>query len=82
MYSLAMMQALGYKLKNPSIGKVIVSRDVELDEEGIWNLSTQEEEKYDLFPLLEEEEQVNKVQEEPATPPSLLASPIYESPSL
>lgn len=51
-----MMQALSYKLKNPSTRKVIVSRDVELDEEGIWNLSTQEEEKYDLFPLLEEEE--------------------------
>ena len=72
----------GYKLENMSIGKLIISRDVEFDEEGIWNLSTQEEEKYDLFPLLEEEEQVNKVQEEPAAPPSLPSSPIYESPSL
>ena len=55
---------------------------MEFDQELMRNWSTQEEEKYDLFPLLEEEEQVNKVQEEPAAPPSLPSSPIYESPSL
>ena len=46
----------GYKLKNLNIGKLIVNRDVEFNEEGIWDWSTQEEEKYDFFPLLEEEE--------------------------
>ena len=43
----------GYKLKNPSTRKLIVSQDVEFDEEVMRNWSTQEEEKYDFFPLLE-----------------------------
>ena len=30
----------GYKLCNPSTGKVIVSRDVEFNEEGTWDWST------------------------------------------
>ena len=42
----------GYKLKNLSTGKLIVSQDVEFDE-VMRNWSTQEEEKYDFFPLLE-----------------------------
>ena len=67
-----------YKLKNPSIGKLIVSRDVEFDQELMRNWSTQEEEKFDFFPLLEEEEHLNKVQEEPNVPPPSPKSPIYE----
>ena len=69
------------KLKNPSVGKLIVNRDVEFDQELMRNQSTQEEEKYDFFPLLEEEEHLNKVQEEPNAPPPSPKSPIYESPS-
>ena len=43
-----------------------------------WNW-TQKEEKYDLFPLCEEEEeQMNKVQEEATTPPILLTYPIQK----
>ena len=53
---------------------------MEFDEEGIWDWSTQEEEKYDFFPLLEEEEQLNKVQEELDAPPPP-KSPICECPS-
>uniref|UniRef100_A0A2N9IX54 Retroviral polymerase SH3-like domain-containing protein n=1 Tax=Fagus sylvatica TaxID=28930 RepID=A0A2N9IX54_FAGSY len=59
----------GYKLYNARTRNVIVSQDVEFDEEGTCNWNTQEEEKYDLFPLPEEEEQVNEVLKEPATPP-------------
>ena len=70
----------GYKLKNLNTGKLIVNWDVEFDEEGIWDWSTQEEEKYDFFPLLEEEEQLNKVQEELDAPPPP-KSPICECPS-
>ena len=56
---------------------------MEFDKEGTWDWSTQEEEKYDFFPLFEEEDQGNEVHEEPITlPPSLVAlSPIHESPS-
>ena len=70
----------GYKLKNLNTGKLIVNWDVEFNEEGVWDWSTQEEEKYDFFPLLEEEEQLNKVQEELDAPPPP-KSPICESPS-
>ena len=70
-------------LYNPSIGKVIVSRDVEFDKESLWDWSTQEKEKYDFFPLSEKEDQGNEVHEEPITPPPSPAasSPIHESPS-
>ena len=73
----------GYNLYNPSTGKVIVNRDVEFDEEGTWDWSTQEEEKYDFFPLSKEEDQGNEVHEEPIIPPPspLALSPIHESPS-
>ena len=71
----------GYKLKNLNTGKLIVNWDVEFEEEGMWDWSTQEEEKYDFFPLLEEEEHLNKVQEELDTPPPSPKSPIHESPS-
>ena len=47
------LSSKGYKLKNLSTGKLIVSQDVEFDEEVMRNWSTQEEEKYDFFPLLE-----------------------------
>jgi hypothetical protein len=44
----------GYKLYNPNSSKIVISRDVEFDEEDFWEWSTQEEEKYDFFPFLEE----------------------------
>jgi transposase InsO family protein len=33
----------GYKLYNPNFGKIVISRDVEFDEEDFWDLSAQEE---------------------------------------
>jgi len=44
-------QSKGYKLYNPSNGKVVVSRDVEFDEEVMWNWEAQEEKTYDFLPL-------------------------------
>lgn len=56
----------GYKLYNPNSGKMVISRDVEFDEEDFWDWSSQEEEKYDFFPFLEDEEESRN--EEVTTP--------------
>jgi hypothetical protein len=59
----------GYKLYNPNSGKIVISRDVEFDEEDFWDWSTQEEEKYDFFHFLEEEEE-SRNEEVTTTSPS------------
>jgi hypothetical protein len=43
---------------------------VEFDEEAFWDWSTQEEEKYDLFPFLEEEESRNEELTQPSPSPT------------
>ena len=55
---------------------------MDFDEEG-HDWSTQEEEKYDFFPLSKTEEQANEAHEEVVIPPPSLvsSSPIHESPS-
>ncbi|KAF7144486.1 hypothetical protein RHSIM_Rhsim04G0171900 [Rhododendron simsii] len=70
----------GYKLYNPSNGKVISSRDVVFDEEGTWNWETQEEEQYDFFPSFQESWEEREEPEEPMTPP-LSPTPNQEDPS-
>lgn len=54
---------------NPNKEKIIISRDVEFDEEGAWDWGIQEED-YDFLPFFEEEEQENREQQE-LTSPSL-----------
>jgi hypothetical protein len=63
----------GYKLYNPSKGKIISSRDVEFDEEGAWNWGLQAKD-YDFFPLFEEEAEEHGEQQELISPPSSPAS--------
>ena len=43
--------SIGYKLYNPSNGKIVTSRDVEFDEEKSWDWSSQKESSYDFFAL-------------------------------
>jgi hypothetical protein len=59
----------GYKLYNPNKGKIVISRDVQFDEEGSWNWDTQEKD-YNFFPIWEEEEDVQTQEEEQHTPPA------------
>ena len=67
------MSSKGNKLNNPSNGKTIISRDVELDEECAWDFKSQEN-NLNILPSFEEEEQatVEQPREEPSTP---LATP-------
>ena len=65
----------GYKLYNPSSGKVMVSRDVEFDEEEAWNWEKEYEDTYNFFPYYEEEDQAPN---ELSTPPP---SPHHETSS-
>ena len=71
----------GYKLYNPSNGKVISSRDVVFDEESTWDWETQEEEQYDFFPMFEERFKEREESQESMTPPSS-PTPNSEDPSL
>lgn len=59
----------GYKLYNPITQKIVISRDVEFDEENTWEWDTQEGENYDFFPYFEEEQLVSEEPQEPTTPP-------------
>lgn len=68
----------GYKLYNPITRKVVVSRDVEFDEEETWDWSIKENERYDFLPMTDEEE-TGESSEEVQQPQS--PTPTQESPS-
>ncbi|KAJ7961681.1 Retrovirus-related Pol polyprotein from transposon TNT 1-94 [Quillaja saponaria] len=65
----------GYKLYNPRNGKIIVSRDVEFNEDETWEWDVQEEENYNFFPYFEEEQDI----EAPLEAITLLPSPTPSS---
>ncbi|KAL4364247.1 hypothetical protein GQ457_04G014290 [Hibiscus cannabinus] len=52
----------GYKLFNPSNGRIVISRDVEFDEQASWNWEAQKEQSYDFFPYFVEEQDVTQSQ--------------------
>ncbi|KAF7132073.1 hypothetical protein RHSIM_Rhsim09G0034600 [Rhododendron simsii] len=66
----------GYKLYNPSNGKIVISRDMEFDGESEWDWSNPEED-YDFFPFLEEEEQGNDFMEPAISPPPSPPGPTH-----
>ncbi|KAL4376201.1 hypothetical protein GQ457_02G024740 [Hibiscus cannabinus] len=74
----------GYKLFNPSNGKIVISRDVEFDEQASWNWEAKEEQSYDFFPYFVEEQDVTPSQvvdlPQNMTPPPSPA-PIHEETS-
>ena len=49
----------GYKLYNPNSGKIVISRDVEFEEEDCWDWSLQED-RYDFLPYFEEEDEMEQ----------------------
>lgn len=60
----------GYKLYNPNSRKIVISRDVEFDEEDCWDWSVQED-KYDFLPYFEEDDEIEQpIIEEHITPPA------------
>ncbi|KAL4318065.1 hypothetical protein GQ457_18G013000 [Hibiscus cannabinus] len=73
----------GYKLFNPRNGRIVISRDVEFDEQASWNWEAQEEQSYDFFSYFVEEQDVTPSQvvdlPQNMTPPS--PAPIHEETS-
>ncbi|GJU87479.1 retrovirus-related pol polyprotein from transposon TNT 1-94 [Tanacetum coccineum] len=49
-------QSKAYKLYNLITRKVVVSRDMEFEEEGSWDWSIEENKRYDFLPMTDEEE--------------------------
>nr|GEY33698.1 retrovirus-related Pol polyprotein from transposon TNT 1-94 [Tanacetum cinerariifolium] len=71
----------GYKLYNPVTRKVVVSRDVEFNEEGSWDWSIEENEIYEFLPMTDEEktgEPGDEVQQ-PESPTPTQDSPLISS---
>ena len=71
----------GYKLYNPNSRKIVISRDVEFDEEDCWDWSVQED-KYDFLPYFEEDDEIEQpIIEEHITPPASLTPRLDETSS-
>ncbi|GKD46821.1 retrovirus-related pol polyprotein from transposon TNT 1-94 [Tanacetum coccineum] len=72
-------QSKGYKLYDRVTRKVVVSRDVEFEEEGSWDWSIKENERYDFLPMTDEEE-IGKSGDEVQQPESPTRTPTQDSP--
>ncbi|GKD19054.1 retrovirus-related pol polyprotein from transposon TNT 1-94, partial [Tanacetum coccineum] len=72
-------QSKGYKLYNPVTRKVVVSRDMEFEEEGSWDWSIEENERHD-FLLVIDEEKTGESGDEVQQPKSPTPTPTQDSP--
>jgi hypothetical protein len=72
----------GYKFDNPNKGKMEISRDVEFNEERVWDYKINDGEKYDFLLVLDEKEERYEDHQEPiVTPSSTLMSSTSSSSS-
>nr|GFA83330.1 copia-type polyprotein [Tanacetum cinerariifolium] len=69
----------GYKLYNLITKKVVVSRDVDFEEEESWDWSIEEHERYDFLPMTDEDER-GESGEKFQQPKSPTPTPTQESP--
>ena len=67
----------GYKLYHPSNNKVVVSRDVECDEQASWNWETSKEKTYDFLPYFGDEEETMAYALDATPPPSPVNVDLY-----
>jgi len=60
----------GYKFYNPIEGKMVISGEVEFNEEGAWDWKVNNGEKYDFLSIIDEEEERYEDHQKPiVTPP-------------
>ncbi|KAK4412556.1 Retrovirus-related Pol polyprotein from transposon TNT 1-94 [Sesamum alatum] len=71
----------GYRLFNPSNGKVLVSRDVEFIEEGQWSWEAQKEKSYHFLSYFGEEQDDMQLDQNVTLGPSKPPSPAHEESS-
>lgn len=62
-----------YKLYNPRNGKIVISRDVEFNEDGSWEWNVPQDENYNFLPLFDDFLAIDQPQDQvvvaPQTPP-------------
>ena len=68
-------QSKGYKLYNPNTRKVIVRRDVEFDEEGLWDWNINNNEGYEFLLIINEGEEACHTSEDVRPPSSPTLTP-------
>jgi len=72
----------GYKLYNSNEEKIVISRDVEFNEEGAWDWKVNDYEKYDFLPTPDEEEERYEDHQKPIViPPQTQISSISSTSS-
>ncbi|KAL0436856.1 UNVERIFIED_CONTAM: protein NRT1/ PTR FAMILY 2.7 [Sesamum radiatum] len=72
----------GYKCFDPIANKVVISRDVEFEEDASWNWNTQKGEMYHFLPHQKEDDEEQEIEgnnSTPSTPSSSDQSPRYRS---